>query len=304
MASARTQSGPVAALTTSSTDWAGSECDPSRDVSLEDLLLLALLGAIVGVFGTLVGAGGGFILTPVLLLLYPTASPTTITSISLVVVFFNALSGSLAYARQRRIDYRSGIVFAVATFPGSVLGVLVVAFSPRRLFDALMGLLLAALAVWLIMYRDREGQVPAPHVGSPRTMTDRQGNTYRYTVPVRRGVLFSLGVGFVSSFLGIGGGVIHVPLLVRALGFPTHIATATSHFVLANMAAVGTVTHIVTGGFAGGTGLHRAVALSIGVVGGAQLGAWISQRIQGVMIQRLLAVALAALALRLLIGVA
>jgi hypothetical protein len=70
------------------------------------------------------------------------------------------------------------------------------------------------------------------------------------------------------------------------------------------MAAVGTVTHIVTGGFVGGTGVHRAVALSVGVVGGAQLGAWISQRIQGVMIQRLLAFALAALAFRLLIGVA
>jgi len=160
------------------------------------------------------------------------------------------------------------------------------------------------LAVWLITNRDGRGKFPTPHAGSPRTITDRQGNTYRYTVPVRRGVLFSLGVGFVSSFLGIGGGVIHVPLLVRALGFPTHIATATSHFVLANMAAVGTVTHIVTGGFAGDTGVHRAVALSVGVVGGAQLGAWISQRIQGVMIQRLLAVALAALALRLLIGVA
>jgi uncharacterized membrane protein YfcA len=111
------------------------------------------------------------------------------------------------------------------------------------------------------------------------------------------------GVGFVSSFLGIGGGVIHVPLLVRALGFPTHIATGTSHFVLANMAAVGTVTHIVTGDFAGGTGIHRALAPSLGVVIGAQLGAWVSQRIQGPIIQRLLAVALAALAVRLLVGV-
>lgn len=273
-------------------------------MSAEDLVLLAVLGAVVGIFGTLVGAGGGFILTPVLLVLYPTASPITITSISLVVVFFNALSGSLAYARQRRIDYRSGVAFAVATFPGSVLGVLVVAFSPRRLFDALMGLLLAGLAVWLITKRDHGGPASALRAGSSRTITDRQGTTYRYTVPVRRGVLFSVAVGFVSSFLGIGGGVIHVPLLVRALGFPTHIATATSHFVLANMAAVGSVTHIVTGGFGDGTGLHRAAALSVGVVGGAQLGAWISQRIKGVIIHRLLAVALAALAVRLLIGVA
>ena len=86
-------------------------------VSLQDLVLLALLGALAGLFGTLVGSGGGFILTPVQLVLYPTASPTTITSISLVVEFFNALSGSIVYARQRRIDYRSGFGSPPPRFP-------------------------------------------------------------------------------------------------------------------------------------------------------------------------------------------
>lgn len=272
-------------------------------MSIESLLLLALLGATVGVFGTLVGAGGGFILTPVLLVLYQNDSPATITAISLVVVFFNALSGSLAYARQRRIDYRSGLAFGAATLPGSIVGVLIVGFAPRRIFDGAMGVILAASAVWLIIGRGASDAQTAPRTGSSRIITDRGGTTYRYTVPVRRGVLFSLGVGFVSSFLGIGGGVIHVPLLVGALGFPTHVATATSHFVLANMSAVGSATHIVRGSFSGGSGIHRAAALSVGVVGGAQLGAWISQKIHGTVIQRLLAAAVAALAIRLLIGV-
>jgi uncharacterized membrane protein YfcA len=80
-------------------------------------LLLCLLGFAVGVFGTLVGAGGGFILTPVLLLVYPHSTPELITGISLVVVFFNATSGTAAYARQRRVDYRSGIIFAACTLP-------------------------------------------------------------------------------------------------------------------------------------------------------------------------------------------
>ena len=60
--------------------------------SIVTYALLALLGFGVGIFGTLVGAGGGFILTPVLLILYPHESALTITSISLVVVFFNAAS--------------------------------------------------------------------------------------------------------------------------------------------------------------------------------------------------------------------
>jgi uncharacterized membrane protein YfcA len=272
-------------------------------LSLTAAGLLVLLGIGVGVFGTLVGAGGGFVLTPVLLLLYPADSPATITAISLVVVFFNALSGSVAYARLRRIDYRSGLAFSAATVPGAIGGALLVAIAPRRLFDAVMALLLGGLAAWLVAGA-RPAKAPSTVTGGQsRKLTDRTGTVYRYSVPVARGVGFSVGVGFVSSFLGIGGGVIHVPLMIGALGFPVHVATATSHFVLANMSAVGTVTHVVQGSFAGGTGIHRAVALSIGVVAGAQGGAALSQRIHGLVIQRLLALALAAIAIRLLLVV-
>ena len=69
-------------------------------------LLLVCLGLGVGFFGTLIGAGGGFILVPVLLLLYPSLRPEVVTSISLGVVLFNASSGSIAYASMKRIDYR------------------------------------------------------------------------------------------------------------------------------------------------------------------------------------------------------
>ena len=68
-----------------------------------EYLWLIPLGFVVGAYGTLIGAGGGFLLVPVLLLLYPRETPETITSISLAVVFFNALSGSIAYARMKRI---------------------------------------------------------------------------------------------------------------------------------------------------------------------------------------------------------
>ena len=270
-------------------------------VSIQTLLLLAGLGVAVGFFGTLVGAGGGFILTPVLLVLYPHTSAATITAISLVVVFFNALSGSLAYARQHRIDYRSGVPFALATIPGAILGVLVVGVAPRRLFDTVTAVLLAAAGAFLLLGPRQERQAH-PTGGDARMLVDRGGTRYRYSVNVRLGVAYSVVVGFVSSFLGIGGGIIHVPLMVAALGFPVHVATATSHFVLANMAAVGSITHVATGAFSSGTGIHRALALSVGVIAGAQAGAWISQRVRGTVIQRLLALALAALAARLLIG--
>jgi len=263
--------------------------------------MLVAIGFGVGAFGTLIGAGGGFILTPILLLLYPHDSAQTLTAISLAVVFFNAASGSVAYGRQGRIDYRSGIVFGVATLPGAVAGALVVGAVSRQVFDAIMGAVLLLLAIWVLAGERWPVRHPTRNL-ERREIEDRAGERYVYWVPLRRGALYSLVVGFVSSFLGIGGGVIHVPLLVRTLGFPTHLATATSHFVLSIMAGAGTITHIVEGSFAHHHGVRRTVALSAGVIGGAQLGAHVSLRLRGRVIELLLAVALLALATRLLVS--
>jgi uncharacterized protein len=265
-------------------------------------LLLVLLGVGVGAFGTVVGAGGGFVLTPVLLLLYPHESARTLTAISLTAVFFNAASGSAAYLRERRVDVRSGLLFAAATLPGAVGGALLVGVVSRQVFDGLMGGVLALLALWLLA-GERWRPRPGRYAVRRRVLVDRHGLRYEYDVPLARGVLASLVVGFVSSFLGIGGGVIHVPLLVRALGFPTHVATATSHFVLAWMAGTGVVTHALAGSFAHHSGVRLAATLSVGVVIGAQAGARLSGRLHGHHIERLLAVALLALAARLLLAV-
>lgn len=267
--------------------------------SLAVAIELIAIGFGVGFFGTLIGAGGGFILTPILLVLYPDESATTITTISLAVVFFNAASGSAAYWRQKRIDFQSGKWFALATLPGSIVGVFLVGFVSRSVFNAVTAVVLTALAVWLVLGERWPLRVPQNGLVH-RSLTDRTGEVYEYDVPLKRGVVYSVGVGLVSSFLGIGGGVIHVPLMVRALGFPTHVATATSHFVLAIMSGTATVVHLSFGAFAHGA--RRVLALGAGVIGGAQLGAHVSLRLRGAVIQWLLAAALVALSLRLLIG--
>ena len=268
----------------------------------EHYLGLIALGIAVGAYGTLIGAGGGFVLMPVLLLLYPNQSADLLTSISLAVVFFNALSGSEAYALMKRIDYRSGLLFAGATIPGAVLGALNTSYIPRRLFDLIFGILLIAAAIFLTS-RPRQGvtSCKASRFGQycvARRLVDSHGTEYQYSFNYFLGMAISVVVGYVSSFLGIGGGIIHVPALSYFLGFPVHIATATSHFVLAVMALTGTLVHIVTGTFAHGA--HRTMALAIGVLVGAQIGARLSDKIQGRWIIRGLAIALGVVGLRIL----
>jgi uncharacterized membrane protein YfcA len=272
-------------------------------LTAEHYLGLVALGIAVGCYGTLIGAGGGFVLMPVLLLLYPNQDANLLTSISLAVVFFNALSGSEAYAMMKRIDYRSGLMFSAATIPGAVLGALNTAYVPRRLFDLIFAIVLLAAAGFLVwrpsgVQTDRKS-ISGARYKMVRRLVDAHGTSYEYDSNWLLGMAISAIVGYVSSFLGIGGGIIHVPALCCLLNFPIHIATATSHFILAIMALTGTVVHILTGTFA--HVVNRIAALAIGVVLGAQIGARLSERVQGGWIIRGLAMALGIVGLRILL---
>jgi len=243
---------------------------------------LAILGVLVGAFGTLIGAGGGFILLPLLLVMYPDEQPHILTSISLAVVGINAASGSIAYARLGRIHYRAAMLFTVTSVPGAVLGALVTRLLPRGIFDALFGSLLIVFALYLWW-----GE-PRPERGEPTAMN------------LRLGAAMSFGIGFVSSAFGVGGGFIQGPMLMQLLGFPSYIATATSQFTLTFTALAGTITHIVMGEFE--RGIRRTIALGIGVIIGAQIGARLAQRVHGRWILRLLSVSLFLVGLRLTLG--
>ncbi|MFV0443428.1 MAG: sulfite exporter TauE/SafE family protein [Planctomycetaceae bacterium] len=255
---------------------------------LYEFAKLLPLGFCVGCYGTLVGAGGGSVLVPLLLVLLPdTTSPAAITSMSLAVVFFNAYAGTIAYMRMGRIDFAAGILFTVASLPGAVLGTLLVHTMPRHLFDLLFGCLLLGIGGWLF--------------SNPLGESDRAEPTGAADESNRRTLIGSIGSAYIavlSSLLGIGGGIIHVPFLIRVLRMPPHTATATSHFVLTFMALAATITHVCLKEFQ--SGLPQTMYLSVGVMMGAPLGATLSTRLKGSLIVRILALALCFVGLRLL----
>ncbi len=266
-----------------------------------ELLLLIPLGFAVAAYGTVIGSGGGFILVPALLLLFPEYGPEKATAISLAVVCANAISGSLAYARHRQIDYRTGLLFAAAAAPGVVAGALLVQHVPERAFSVMFGVLLLALAASSLRRAPMPLRQPLSGRGVVvRTIVLPDGRTFRYRYRLWQGVLLSLAIGFVSSLFGIGGGVMLVPAWIQLIRMPVHFAVATSQFTLVFMTGGATALHLGSGTLAGEQ-LAQAAVLAVGAVAGAQVGARIAQRLRGRTVQALLALALVVLAARLLV---
>ena len=269
-------------------------------MDIYSILLLVGLGFCVGFIGTLIGAGGGFMLVPVLLLLYPALSPEAITSISLGVVFLNAGSGSFAYARMKRIDYKSAILFAVATLPGTISGAFLTYYLPKKVFNIILGIVLLVVSTYLFV--KPKGAISESkekiHGHTHRVITDRSGTRYSYSFNQWVGLTISFIVGFVSGLLGIGGGIIHVPALTGLLNFPIHIATATSHLILAIMALAGTLVHIYQGTL--NHSWPTMLLIGAGVIAGAQPAAYLSHHVKPNLIVRVLALALLLVGVRIL----
>jgi uncharacterized membrane protein YfcA len=267
---------------------------------------LMALGFGVSSYGTLIGAGGGFVLMPVLLLLYPHENAHELTAISLAVVLINTLSGTAAYARMKRIEYKSGLLFAAATLPGAIAGVLTTAAVSRRFFEGLFSLFLTGLALFMLVRPKsdsagkRRGDASHSPPGISRSSVAVDGIVFEYEYNRLLGMALFLFLGFVASFLGIGGGSLMVPLFIYVLNFPVAIATATSQLIVAILTFTSTLVHVFLGSFHHGA--HRIAAIGIGMLLGAQLGAYLSNKIKGKWIIRSLAVALALVGIRMLLA--
>lgn len=288
---------------------------------------MVVIGIAVGALGTLIGAGGGFLVVPLLMLVFG-ASPAMAAGTSMVMVTVNSFVGTVAYVRQGKVDWRGGLFLSIAAFPGSLLGAWLGTRLPTKQFSLLFGALLLSLALWIIYQSLRKaaprpapsvataavapgngGDAAAAHAEEPvaadargwrlcRQLVEAGGPVHAYCFVLPVGAVLSFVVGVVGGMLGIGGGPLMVPAMIYALHYPVHIAAATSQFIIA-LTSVGAATYYHSTGH---VLMPQAVALSIGTVAGAPLGAWLSRKVNSRQLVMVLAVVLLVLGVRLLIS--
>lgn len=257
-----------------------------------DLLILFLTGIGVGAFGALVGIGGGLIMVPLFMLAMMAPNGSTFENVQQVIgtslfgVLLNSISGTFAYLRQHRVMFRAAVPFSIATIPGAVLGSWISAWFTGPSFSIIFGASLAFLGCF--MYWKSRGQ----KANASADAFDVDHAPFNMAL----GIGISIFVGFVSSVLGIGGGVIHVPLMIFTLGFPPQIAVATSTFVLMVSSAVGTVSHAMLDHIV----WAPALGVGIGAIVGAQIGAKLAKKSRPRLIVILLSVVMVALGVQLI----
>lgn len=243
-----------------------------------EILWLVPLGFAAGVLGSIIGVGGGIVIVPVLTLLG--VPPTVTSSSSLFAAFSNSVASTASYAKQRRIDYRVGIKLGLMSVPGAVLGAVVSAGVTPSVFKILFALVLFASCYYMFAKRNLES---------------KKFSISRRLMIASAAISFSAGI--LSSFFGIGGGIIFVPLMIIGLGLLVKNATATSQLILFFSSASGMIAHSLMGH----ADFEYALLLSVGAFVGGLLGARLSVDIKENSIRLLICAVILVAAVKILL---
>ncbi|GIO25141.1 sulfite exporter TauE/SafE family protein [Oceanobacillus sp. J11TS1] len=262
---------------------------------------IAMLAAFVG---SLAGLGGGVVLIPLLFLAsgniegFSWVTPQTVVAMSLLVMFFTGMSSTLSFAKSKRIDYKAGGMFLLGSIPGSMFGAWLNQFVHANTFYIYFGLLIIFIA-GILFYRQLKGIKPRKVDDTAKGVRHAQigDEVFTYHIRVVPAILIAFFVGMLSGFFGIGGGAIMVPVMLLAFGFPTHIATATSMFMIIFVSLFGSITHITLGNIE----WEYVLFFIPGAWIGGKLGALTNQKISSSLLELFLRILLIIMGIRMIL---
>lgn len=248
------------------------------------VLVIAAVGIAVGLLSGLIGIGGGVLIVPFLYFFYdrpdlfgvlvrPEARAVLAHGTSLFVIVPTSIRGALTYHRAGLVDWRAALPIGVTSAFAALAGARLARVLPAGALKVLFGVLLVVSAVRLLR---REAAGPAG--GPTPEVTER--------IPIPTVVGIGGAVGVLSSLLGVGGGLVAMPLLVRRVGIRR--LAATSIGIITITATAGTLAYLVNGWGEPGlpawslgyVDVTAGLAMFLGSVPSVRWGAALNQRMR------------------------
>lgn len=235
---------------------------------------ILLVAFVAGVFGSMLGVGGGIIMVPVLSLAFGVPIKTAIAT-SIICVIATSSMAQTTFAARGMTNMRLGMVLEVATTVGALAGGVTAVLVDGRVLQVSFAVLLFYVA-WQ-MSRRRGDIVPVESPVMPAAYYDpAEGREVRYGVHgLTLGFVLSVAAGNVSGLLGVGGGAFKVPIMNLLMGVPLKATIATSNLMIGVTAA--TSAAIFYG--RGYVDPHWVVPAALGILAGARLGPRIAMRL-------------------------
>lgn len=257
-----------------------------ESVELDQSIMLALFAMIASILGSMLGLGGGVFIVP-LFTLGLGIDPKIAIGASAVCVVTNSVVGSRRHLDNNYVNFKLAMILQSTTATGAIIGAMVALAINASFLEGLLGLLLLYAAFSIVRSsKVAVANVPADTPDPMNLMYDYQegSETIRY-VPQRLDV--GLGVsgfaGVLSGMLGIGGGLIQVPVMNLIMKIPLRAAAGTSSFMV-GMTSVATAAVFYTGGMLDPTVVAPAM---VGVLLGSSFGSALTKRVK---LQQLVAV--------------
>jgi len=244
-------------------------------------IVLLAGGAAAGVFGSLLGLGGGILIVPLLTLGFGLPLREAV-AVSLVSVIVTSSASAGVYLEKHTANLRLGMVLELFSASGALVGGLIAFLLSEQVLAGLFAALLIWVAVSMVRRTEPAPATDAPAAADPLadasaapTFTDSlAGPGYRvHALPLGMGG--SVVAGLVSALLGVGGGIVKVPTMHLLMGVPLKVATATSNMMIGITATSSAVIYLLRGQI----DPYIAGPTALGVFVGAMAGTRIAHRI-------------------------
>jgi uncharacterized membrane protein YfcA len=271
-------------------------------MNIIEVLLVFAVGFAVSVPSSLVGLGGGFIIVPVLILVFQLPVNNAV-AISLVAILGTTVSSTFGYIRQKRVDFKLGLLYDILDVPGIVIGAYLTTVLPVNVLVVLCGFFIVAISILVIKQRKKHCSTEGPAANGSAAKRksrkiDSEGKAFRYTLrSTPLALTSSLLGGLVTGLSGLGGGITDVSTMML-LGIPAHIAVASSEFAMAITNGFGVLAH----GFLNNILVEYALPLTLGTIVGAQVGCLIAKRVEGKTIRGILSIIALIAGIRLILS--